>query len=75
MTTFVIVFSIVVFVTTWAYIIWSVFKDNYRCNKCNHSMYVKNIKLTPYEEIRTLKCPECGYEKEIIVENEDYDQF
>ena len=71
MATFIVVFSIIVVSVTLAYILWDAFRSKFICDECFHRMYVIKIIDTPYDEIRVLKCPKCGFERKIVIAKRD----
>ena len=71
MTTFIVIFSIIVVAVTLAYILWDAFRSKFICDECFHRMYVIKIIDTPYDEIRVLKCPKCGFERKIVIAKRD----
>lgn len=71
MEVFIVIFSIVVFLATLIYIMWDAFKSNYICDECFHRMYTEKIIDNMYEEIRVLRCPKCGFKREIIITKYD----
>lgn len=71
MEVFIVIFSIVLLLATITYIIWDAFRSKFICDECFHRMYVVKVIDTPYDEIRILKCPKCGFERKIVIAKRD----